>query len=130
MSPSSNSSRLQGFTYVLLRLVSGLCLSAHGMQKLFGAFGGAKPPVLSQLWFGGIIELACGLAVALGLTRWAAFLASGTLAVAYLQFHWKLRLGLWLLPVVNKGELALIYCFLFAYLAAKGNGPFSLGKED
>jgi len=129
--PAPNrSSMFQNTAYALLRAVCGLCFSLHGMQKLFGLFGGTRPSVLSQLWFGGIIELSCGLAMALGLaTRWAALLASGTMAVAYLQFHWKLRLGAAFLPLVNKGELALVYCFLFLYFAARGNGAFCLGKR-
>lgn len=85
-------------------------------------------PVGSQVWFGGMIELVCGLLIAVGLfTRPAAFLASGTMAVAYLQFHWKLSFagGQWL-PAVNHGEPALIYCFLFLFVAAHGGGAPSL----
>jgi putative oxidoreductase len=129
--PAPNrSSLLQDTAYFLLRAVSGLCLSLHGLQKLFGLFGGSRPPALSLLWFGGVIELGCGLAMALGLwTRWVAFLASGTMAVAYIQFHWKLRLGQAFFPLVNHGELALVYCFLFLYFAARGNGAFAVGSK-
>ena len=130
MRAPNRSDLLQNTTYALLRLVGGLSFSLHGMQKLFGLFGGPRPPAFSQLWFGGVIELSCGLAMALGLaTRWAALLASGTMAVAYVQFHWQLRLGAALLPLVNRGELALVYCFLFLYFASRGNGAFGLGRR-
>ena len=131
MSSSGGSGLLQEIPYALLRLVSGACFSLHGLQKLLGWFGGNRPPRLSQLWFGGVIELVCGLGMALGMgTRWLALLASGTMAVGYLQFHWQLHWDHRFLPVVNKGELALVYCFLFLYLAARGNGRFSLGGQD
>lgn len=123
---AASGSWLQELLYALLRLVSGACLSVHGLQKLFGLFGAARVAPGSQLWFGGIIEACCGVAIALGLTRWAAVLASGTMAVAYVQFHWKLALGAQLVPVVNRGELALVYCLLFAYFAAKGYGRWSV----
>src|SRR5687767_10346385 len=101
-------SRLEEPVYAALRAMAGLMFSLHGMQKLFGAFGAATQEVGSQLWIGGSIELVCGLLIAVGLfTRLAAFLSSGTMAVAYLQFHWKLALVDWKwAPVVNKGELA------------------------
>jgi putative oxidoreductase len=122
-------SRYEGAAYTVLRVVSGFLFSVHGMQKLFGWFGAqGQPPVGSQVWIGGVIELACGLLIALGLlTRPAAFIASGTMAVAYFQFHWKLATAnfAWM-PVVNKGELAVVYCFLFLFIAARGAGPSSL----
>ena len=115
--------------YALLRVVAGLMWSFHGMQKLFGIFTEKQPPLFAQTWFGGIIELVCGLAIALGLfTRWAAFLASGTMFVAYAQFHWKLGLGAQLLPAVNKGELALLYCVVFFFMACKGSGPLAIDR--
>lgn len=124
---SKSSSRFQDVAYALLRLVAGLAFSCHGVQKLFGLLGGTRMPFPGQLWFGGLIELTCGLAMALGWhTRLAAFLASGTMAVAYIQFHWKLRTGMAIFPVVNHGELALVYCFLFFFFFAKGNGDFSI----
>jgi putative oxidoreductase len=73
--------------YALLRIMAGLMFSFHGVQKIFG-FLHDRPPVGSQDWFGGLIELVCGLLIFLGFqTRWAAFLASGEMAVAYFQFH-------------------------------------------
>lgn len=116
--------------YTALRVLAGAVFSFHGMQKLFGWYwpGGPLPAAGTQIWLGGIIELSCGLLMALGLlTRPAAFLASGTMAVAYTQFHWKLAFagGQWL-PGVNQGELALVYAFLFLFFAAAGGGPYSL----
>lgn len=113
--------------YALLRIVSGLLLTCHGLQKLFGVLGGHQQVTGTQLWFGAVIELVCGLAIAFGFfTRWAAFLASGTMAVAYVQFHWKFRLGAAFFPVVNLGELAVIDCFVFLFLACKGGGVWSV----
>ena len=115
--------------YAALRIVAGLMFSVHGMQKLFGVLTDNQPPVGSQLWIGGVIELVCGLLIAFGLfTVWAAFLASGQMAVAYLQFHWKLALGAEFFPVVNRGELALLYCFVFLYIACRGPGLASLDR--
>ncbi len=69
--------------------------------------------------------------IALGVeTRWAAFLASGTMAVAYIQFHWKLQYNLKLFPAINQGELAVMYCFLFLFIACHGGGKLSLGRKD
>jgi putative oxidoreductase len=117
--------------FALLRVVAGLMFSFHGMQKIFGLFiAHGRPAVGSQLWIGGIIELVCGLAVALGLgTRYAAFLASGTMAVAYVQFHWKLALDSKFFPGINQGELALLYSLLFFFIACRGAGRFSIDRS-
>lgn len=113
--------------YAVLRIVSGLLFSFHGMQKILGIFTTKMPAFGTQLWLGGMIELVGGLLLALGLfTRAAAFLASGTMAVAYVQFHWEFALGERLLPGVNKGELSLLYAFLFLFIAARGSGPWSV----
>jgi putative oxidoreductase len=113
--------------YTLLRVVAGLLFAFHGVQKIFGVLSQHHPAVGSQLWVGGIIEIVTGLCIAGGaLTTWMAFLASGTMAVAYIQFHWKLALGAQLVPAVNKGEPALLYCFLFLFMACHGGGPWSL----
>lgn len=114
-------------TYVLLRVVSGLLFSFHGIQKVFGFHAKSQPPIGSQLWIGGVIEIVCGLCIALGFyTRLAAFIASGTMAVAYTQFHWKLDLGARIWPAVNQGELALLYAFLFLFMACRGGGKWAL----
>lgn len=122
---------LQELTYTALRFVAGFLFSFHGVQKLFGALTERPtPPVGSQAWIGGLIELVCGIAIALGVfTRAAAFLASGTMAVAYIQFHWKGVFDERFLPIVNRGELAVVYCFLFLYIASRGGGRWSLDRR-
>jgi putative oxidoreductase len=113
--------------YAALRIVAGLLFSFHGMQKVLGVLAEQQPPVGSQLWIGGMIELVAGLLIALGLaTRWAAFLSSGTMAVAYIQFHWKFAFGAGFLPGINRGELAVVYAFLFLFIACRGAGRASL----
>ena len=115
--------------YAALRAVSGLAFSLHGMQKIFGVLGKDPAEFGTQIWLGGLIELVAGLAIAAGIqTTIAAFLASGTMAVAYVQFHWKLEFGEKFFPLINKGELALVYSFLFLYLAARGGGRFSVDR--
>jgi putative oxidoreductase len=113
--------------YAALRIVVGLLFAFHGVQKLFGVLTESQPPIGSQLWIGGVIELVTGLMIAVGfMTAWAAFLASGTMAVAYIQFHWKFAFGAAFFPVVNRGELALVYAFLFLYIACRGAGVASI----
>ena len=81
----------------------------------------------SQIWVGGVIELVCGVLIALGLfTRYAAFLASGTMAVAYAQFHWKFAFDREFFPAVNGGELAALYAVVFLFMACHGAGAFSV----
>ncbi len=123
--------RLEMIAYTALRILAGTMLAIHGSMKLFGAFGASRVAITSQLGIGGIIELACGLAVALGFfTRLAAFVLAGQLAVAYFQFHWKLDFLDWrFVPQVNKGELALVYCFVFLLVWLRGAGPYSLDRK-
>lgn len=105
-----------------MRLVVGLLLVCHGAQKLFGMFGG-KGGAEGLMLLGGIIELAGGLMIALGfLTRPAAFIASGFMAVAYFMAHAPNSP----FPIVNKGELAVVYCFVFLYIFFRGGGALSL----
>ena len=113
--------------FLLLRMVAGLAFGFHGLQKIFGVLSEFHPAVGTQIWCGGIIEIVAGSLIAIGLfTQCAAFVASGTMAVAYTQFHWKLAFGAQFFPGINKGELALIYSVLFLYIACRGAGPFSL----
>ena len=113
--------------YLLLRVLTGLMFSFHGMQKVFGLFTAHPPDVGSQIWIGGVIEVVAGLAIAIGFwTSYAAFVASGTMAVAYVQFHWRLAFGGDFIPTINKGELAVVYALVFLYIASKGGGRFSL----
>ena len=115
--------------YAVLRIVIGLLFTMHGAQKLFGILGGQSPPVGSQMWIGGGLELVLGLAIAIGLfTSWAAFLSSGMMAVAYIQFHWKFQFDSAFFPSVNKGELAVVYAFLFLFIACKGSGMWSVDQ--
>ena len=115
--------------YALMRIIAGFMFSFHGAQKILGVFAEFRPPVGSQLWVGGIIELVGGLAVMLGFqTRAAAFLCSGTMAVAYFQFHWKFQLGPKVLPALNQGELAALYSFVFLFIACRGGVKWSLEK--
>ncbi|MDX9820687.1 MAG: DoxX family protein [Syntrophales bacterium] len=122
--------RYADYAYALLRIATGFMFSFHGAQKILGLFAASQPPVGSQLWFGGLIELFCGLAVMLGVqTRAAAFLASGTMAVAYFQFHWKFQLGEKIFPTLNQGELAALYSFVFLFLACRGGVKWCLDRK-
>ena len=114
-------SQFSDHAYALLRIMAGFMFSIHGVQKIFGVLTDNQPEMFSQLWIGGVIELVCGILILIGFqTRWAAFLASGTMAVAYFQFHWKFQFGAAFFPVVNHGELAVLYCFVFLYMATRG----------
>ncbi len=118
---------LAEYVYALLRIVAGSMFMFHGLQKIFGVLTDQQPAVGSQMWIGGLLELVCGTAIALGLfTSLAAFIASGEMAVAYFQFHWKFQLGSAFFPAINQGELAVLYCFVFLYIACRGSGPWSL----
>jgi putative oxidoreductase len=112
--------------YAIMRIVVGLLFFCHGLQKVFGLFGGlngAPAPLFSMMGLAGIIELICGLLVALGLfTGYAAFIASGEMAAAYFIAHFPM--GFW--PIENQGELAVFYCFVFLYIAARGSGIWSV----
>jgi putative oxidoreductase len=116
--------------YGAMRIVLGLLFAFHGVQKVFGVLRDSTPSLFRQIWWGGVIELVCGMAVALGLfTRGAAFLASGTMAVAYVQFHWEFQGGANFFPAMNKGELALVYAFVFLFIACRGAGKWSLDER-
>lgn len=115
--------------YALLRMVAGLLFGFHGLQILFGLYGGFRPPLGSQLWIGGLLELVGGAAILLGFqTRIAAFILSGMMAVAYVQFHWKFQFGAQFWPAMNQGEPAVIYCFIFLYMATRGGVKWCLEK--
>lgn len=110
-----------------LRIVMGALFVCHGAQKVFGVFGGvppAAPPLV--VWGAGLIELVGGALIAIGLfTRPAAFLASGLMAVGYFMAH--APDGFW--PILNHGELAVLYCWVFFYLSAAGPGAWSVDGQ-
>ena len=118
---------MRGFesqTHALLRIVAGLLFVFHGTQKFFDfpAPPGQEIPVVI-LWVAGSIELIGGSLVMIGLlTRWAAFLCSGLMAAAYWMAHGSQGL----FPILNHGELAIMNCFVFLYIAAKGPGIWSV----
>lgn len=109
----------------ILRIVAGLLFLAHGTVKLFG-FPDAPPgpqPIMSMLGAAGVIELVSGALIILGLfTRPAAFIASGEMAIAY----WYAHAPQGPFPAANMGDAAILFCFVFLYIAAAGPGPFSL----
>ena len=113
----------------VFRIVLALLFIAHGLVKLFGFPAGAQPgavPLVSLFGLAALLELVGGAALLLGLfTRPVAFLLSGQMAVAYFMVH--APQGFW--PVLNGGELAIIYCFAFLYLAAAGAGPWSIDER-
>lgn len=103
--------------------MSAFLLIPHGAQKLFGWFGGSQVELLSQKGIGGVLEFYGGLLLLVGfMTRPVAFLLSGMMAVAYFQFH----AGRDFWPILNKGEPAVLYCFVFLFLAAAGGGKWSI----
>jgi putative oxidoreductase len=115
--------------YAVFRMVFGLMFLSHGLQKLFGMFGGLAlfggqlPPLTSEPGIAGVLELGLGSLIMVGLfTRIAAFIASGEMAVAYFKGHQ--RMAVW--PLENQGELAVLFCFAFLYMAARGAGPWSV----
>ncbi|MFL6531421.1 MAG: DoxX family protein [Chthoniobacterales bacterium] len=116
--------RYAGTVYCIMRIVAGLLFACHGGQKILGFPPAAKAMQLDTLGMvGGYIELICGFLIALGLfTRVAAFLASGMMAVAYFMVHAKGGF----FPLVNRGESAVLYCFVFLFICFYGPGWLSL----
>jgi len=120
---SATLSRYAPYVLSLLRIMAGLLFLEHGMSKLFGFPPGPMPPLLSLEWFAGTIEVTGGTLVALGLfTRPAAFIMSGEMACAYFISHAPRAF----FPLVNRGEAAVLFCFIFFYLIFAGAGPLSL----
>ena len=119
-------SRLAGPTHSLLRIVAGLLFICPGGMKLFGWFGGMPGPpgpLPPLMLVAGIIEFFGGLLILLGLfTRPVAFVASGEMAFAYFIGHFPH--GFW--PILNHGEPAVLFCFIYLFLWGNGAGPWSL----
>jgi len=115
-------------TYFLLRVIAGLLFIQFGGLIVFGWFGGipgqpGTPSLMSQTGIGGLLEFFGGIAIVLGLgTRPVAFILSGMMAVAYWQFHAPNGVS----PVQNQGVPAVLFCFLYLYMAARGGGDWSL----
>ena len=115
--------RFTGQIYALLRIVAGLLFACHGAQKILGVMGGTQMDYMSMMGLAGFIELIGGLLIAIGfLTGYAAILSSGEMAAAYFMAHAP-KGGM---PIQNGGELAVLYCFLFFYIAARGGGVWSV----
>jgi len=110
----------------ILRIMTGLLFMEHGMGKLFGFPSAAMhPPFLTLLWFAGVLECFGGALVALGLfTRVVAFLLSGEMAIAYFTAHAPKSF----FPLLNGGDAAVLYCFVFLYLSLAGGGEWSLDR--
>lgn len=116
-----------GTMLAILRIVSGLLFLEHGTQKFLsfpaGPMAGIGPSFANMGAYAGIVELVCGLLIVIGLfTRPAAFLASGTMAVAYWMVHAPQNF----FPINNGGDAAILYCFIFLYLVFAGAGPLSV----
>jgi len=111
--------------YSLMRLIAGFLFACHGAQKLFGVLGGPQMLHNPMMLAAGIIEFIGGVLIALGVfTTFAAFIASGEMAFAYFMGH--APHGFW--PILNHGELAVVYCFVFLYIASRGDGVWSLRR--
>jgi putative oxidoreductase len=109
--------------YALMRIVVALLFACHGAQKLFGVFGGHQVALASKFGVAGVIEFFGGLLIAVGFfTSTAAFIASGEMAFAYFTQHMP-RHGA---PIQNGGELAVLYCFVFLYIASRGVGTWGI----
>jgi len=109
--------------YAMLRVVTGFLFLWHGSQKLFSFPPSGIEIPLYLIILGGGVEFFGGLLVMTGFwTRWSAFICSGEMAYAYWAVH---GTHAWL-PLMNHGELAVIYCFLFLFISSKGSGIFSI----
>jgi putative oxidoreductase len=109
--------------YCIVRFVVGLMFACHGLDKIFGTFTPKAEALRTLMVVGGWLEIVCGFLVAFGLlTRLAAFVASGEMAVAFFMMHAPKGL----IPYVNKGELAVVYCVVFFYIFLRGSGSWSL----
>ena len=111
------------YLFAIMRLVVGLLYACHGAQKLFGVLGGQTQYSNPLLFTAGVIEFFGGLLIGLGLwAGYAAFIASGEMAVAYFKAH--APHAFW--PIINHGELAALYCFVFLFIASRGSGTWSI----
>ena len=118
-------SKRSDMIYALMRIVVGFLFACHGAQKVFGVLGGHVEWGDPEAWVAGPVEMIGGCLVALGLFAGpAAFVASGEMAYAYFKAH--APRGFW--PILNRGELAALYSFVFLYIASHGSGILSLDQ--
>ena len=123
-------SKYSPLALTLLRIIAGFLFMPHGAQKLFGLLGGmggtgAHASFPDLMWIAGVLEFFGGLCILLGAwTRPVAFLLSGMMAAAYFMGH--ASQGFW--PLLNRGESAVLYCFVFLFFAATGGGPFTVER--
>ena len=122
--------------YLLLRLVFGFLFACHGASKIFGVLGSPRiPPGFNLDYLSGVIELVAGVLIFVGLlTRLAAILASGEMAVAYFLAHDHSAMAVQaghasFFPIVNRGELAVIYCFVALFIATRGVGRLGVDRS-
>jgi putative oxidoreductase len=112
----------------VLRIVAALMFMEHGLSKLFGfpiAFANGGPAMFTLLWFAGVIEALGGLLLALGLfTRPVALIMSGEMAIGY----WMAHAPKSFFPLVNGGDAAVLYCFVFLYIFVAGGGAWSVDR--
>lgn len=124
MSLEQAAARSSPYMLSILRIAVALLFLEHGLSRLFGwPSAMPTPPMLTLYWFAGAIEFVGGVLVLLGLfTRPAAFIMSGEMAFAYFLSHAPRNA----FPILNGGDAAILYCFIFLYLAVAGAGPLSL----
>ncbi|MBL8182282.1 MAG: DoxX family protein [Blastocatellia bacterium] len=124
---SNMLSTFEPYAYALMRFITGFLFMWHGTQKLFGyppSQGGGGGSLSATMAIGGGIELIGGIMIMIGLfAGFAAFISSGTMAVAYFGWHFSMDA---FLPIVNRGELAVLYCFVLLFIAARGSGILSV----
>ena len=117
--------RLTPHVLSIVRIVVGLLFLEHGLSKLFGFPNGTVREMFTLSWYSGVIEFSTGTLLTLGLaTRAAAFLASGEMAFAYFLGHAPKAF----FPLINGGDAAILYCFIFLYFGFAGGGPWSLDR--
>ena len=122
-------SRFAPYALAALRIITALLFIEHGTQKLFGypaAPSGGLPPMFSLFWFGAILEAAGGLLMLVGFySRAVSFVLAGEMAVAYFMFHAPRSF----FPLMNNGDAAVLFCFVFLYIAVVGPGAFAINRR-